>query len=192
MSSDRKPGTAKAEPLASEDRKPQTLLDRALAGKKSGTGMSRREFARRAALASAVASLAPVHAAAATGPARSDAAPASGSSAQTSTAPQTPVPNLPKLSPEGQAEIDARVQAILAQYGSRLSENQQADIRRLCTLAQPALDRLRAYHLENADGPALYLKPLVEREKKPAAAKPPAKNPSAPVAPTTPTTKKNP
>jgi len=35
--------------------------------------------------------------------------------------------------------------------------------------AQPALDRIRSYHLENGDSPALYLKPLVEREKKPSA-----------------------
>ena len=44
---------------------------------------------------------------------------------------------------------------------------QKADLRRLCNLAQPPLDRLRAYALENGDGPALYLKPLVEREKNP-------------------------
>jgi hypothetical protein len=35
-------------------------------------------------------------------------------------------------------------------------------------MAQPPLDRLRAYNIENAVSPALYLKPLVEREKKPA------------------------
>jgi hypothetical protein len=76
---------------------------------------------------------------------------------------------LPKLSAEGQAEAAARIQAILNQYGSRFSEEQKTDIRRLCALAQPPLDRLRAYVIENGDGPALYLKPLVEREKKPAA-----------------------
>jgi hypothetical protein len=185
-----------------EGRKRETTPEKA-ADKPSRSGMSRREFARRAALASAVASLVPVQAATATEPARNDA-PAAGSSAQTppaqsSAAPQTPAANLPKLSPESQAEVDARVQAILAQYGSRLSDDQQADIRRLCTLAQPPLDRMRAYHLDNADGSALYLKPLVEREKKPAAPKPAAaaaKTPSAAPVPTskpsTPATKKNP
>jgi hypothetical protein len=34
-------------------------------------------------------------------------------------------------------------------------------------LAQPPLDRLRAYALENGDNSALYFKPLVEREKNP-------------------------
>jgi hypothetical protein len=74
---------------------------------------------------------------------------------------------LPKLSPESQVEVDARIQTILSQYGSRFSDEQKADIRRLCAVAQPPLDRLRAYALENGDNPALYLKPLVEREKNP-------------------------
>jgi hypothetical protein len=124
---------------------------------KTRAGMSRREFARRAALASAVASLGPVNALHAGSSVRAD---------QT----QQP-PNMPKLSAEGQAEAEARLQTILAQYGSRLSEDQKTDIRRLCVLAQPPLDRLRAYAVENGVNPALYMKPLVEREKKP---KPPA------------------
>ena len=33
---------------------------------------------------------------------------------------------------------------------------------------QAALDRLRAFPTDNGDGPALYLKPLMERERKPA------------------------
>jgi hypothetical protein len=109
--------------------------------------ISRREFARRAALASAVAAVAP---------AVSIATPA----------PQQPT-DLPKLSPEGRAEVEARIQSIFSQYASRFSEAQKADLRRLCTLAQPPLDRLRAYALENGDGPGLYLKPLLEREKNP-------------------------
>jgi hypothetical protein len=80
-------------------------------------------------------------------------------------------PNTPRLSPEGQAEAEARFQAILAQYGGRFSDEQKADLRRLCIVAQPPLDRLRAYKVENGGGSGLYLKPLFEREKKP---KPPA------------------
>jgi hypothetical protein len=121
---------------------------------KKSSGISRREFARRAAMASA-ASLAPVKVLTA-------------ESAAASPEPRQ-LPDLPKLSAEGQAEAAARIQAILNQYGSRFSEEQKTDIRRLCALAQPPLDRLRAYVIENGDGPALYLKPLVEREKKPAA-----------------------
>ncbi len=122
---------------------------------KPGSGkpgrISRREFARRAAIASAAASIAPGAALAA------PAAPAVPSQA----------PDIPKLSPEGHAEVEARIQSIFSQYGSRFSEAQKADLRRLCNLAQPPLDRLRAYALENGDGPGLYLKPLLEREKNP-------------------------
>jgi len=81
---------------------------------------------------------------------------------------------MPKLAPESQAEADARFQLILAQYGSRFSDEQKADLRRLCSVAQSALDHLRAYKVENSDGPGLYLKPLFEREKKPKPAAQPA------------------
>ncbi len=117
-------------------------------------GISRREFARRAAIASAMASVAP------------GAALASPAAAPSPAALQQPA-DMPKLSPESHAEVEARIQAIFGQYGGRFSEQQKADLRRLCALAQPPLDRLRAYALENGDNPALYLKPLVEREKNP-------------------------
>src|SRR3954471_23150666 len=130
-------------------------------------GISRREFARRAALASAVASIAPATALTAE------------SSAPELTAPAQQPANLPKLSPESQAEVEARIHSILTQYGSRFSEEQKADLRRLCAMAQPPLDRLRAYALENGASPALYLKPLVEREKNPLEATRKGKTPSA-------------
>ena len=120
--------------------------------------ISRREFARRAAIASAAASLAPATALATPVP---HAVPV--------TPPAEPpqAADLPKLSPEGHAEVEARIQSIFSQYGSRFSDGQKTDLRRLCNLAQPPLDRLRSYALANGDGPALYLKPLVEREKNP-------------------------
>jgi len=140
-------------------------------------GISRREFARRAALASAVAAVAP--GAAISTPAAplnehanvAAAAPVRGrlsdpSSKVALSAEQQPA-DLPKLSPESHAEAEGRVQIILSQYAGRFNDAQKADLRRLCNLAQPPLDRLRAYALENGDGPALYLKPLVEREKNP-------------------------
>jgi len=117
---------------------------------KSSSYISRREFARRAAIVSA-ASMVP----ATTLPGHSLIAPAVSQS-----------PNASSLSPESQSEAEARYQAILGVYGSRFSDEKKADIRRLCFAAQPSLDRLRAYPLENSDSPALYLKPLVEREKK--------------------------
>jgi hypothetical protein len=122
-------------------------------GNKSNLSISRREFARRAAFASAAASLVPAELLS------SQTAPAPLSAQQPS--------NSPKLSPESQAEVESRIQAIFAQYGKRLSDAQKTDIRRLATEAQPALDRLRAFATDNGDGPGLYLKPLIERERKP-------------------------
>jgi len=120
--------------------------------KSTGSTISRREFALRAAMASAT-TLVPTSVLT-----RAEAAPA-----------QAPSADLPKLSPQSQAEVDARYQAVLAQYGSRFSDTQKTDLRRLCHSAQPGLDKLRAYTLQNGDGSALYLKPFIEREKKPAA-----------------------
>jgi hypothetical protein len=127
--------------------------------------ISRREFARRAALVSA-ASLAPTSVLSADVP---------------SAALQTQQPsNSPNLSPESQAEIESRIQAILSEYGGRFSDAQKTDLRRLCKEAQPVLDRLRAYPMENGDGPALYLRPLMEREKKPSPMTAPPKPAAAP------------
>lgn len=76
--------------------------------------------------------------------------------------------DFPKLSEQSRAEVEERYQAILKQYGERFSAEQKTDLRRLCYLAQPPLDALRGYSIQNGDSPALYLKPTVEREKKPA------------------------
>jgi hypothetical protein len=121
-------------------------------GNQKESAISRREFARRAALVSAAASLAPADLLRA----ESSAAPV----------PAQQPASTPKLSPESQAEVESRMQSIFAQYGKRLSDAQKTDIRRLATEAQPPLDRLRAFAAENGDGPGLYLKPLMEREKK--------------------------
>ncbi len=118
---------------------------------KSSSYISRREFARRAAIISAV-SMVPT-------------APLPGHPS-VSKASLNQTPDASSLSPESQAEAEARYQTILGVYGSRFSDSQKADLRRLCLAAQPSLDRLRAYTIENGDSPALYLKPLVEREKK--------------------------
>jgi hypothetical protein len=122
-------------------------------GNKSDSTISRREFARRAAFVSAAASLAPSNL-------------FSSESAGVPLPAQQPA-NAPKLSPEGQAEVESRIQSIFAQYGNRLSDAQKTDIRRLAAEAQPPLDRLRAFATDNGDGPGLYLKPLMERERKP-------------------------
>jgi hypothetical protein len=120
--------------------------------KKSGQVLTRREFARRAAVLSATASLAPAGAIL---------------PATLETSLVQDAPTGPKLSAEGQAEAESRYQQILSLYGSRLDEQQKSNIKRMCAELQPALERVRTYKLENGDAPALYLKPLVEREIKP-------------------------
>ena len=136
-------------------------------------GISRREFARRAALASAVAAVTPAAISTPAAPPNEHANVAAANfggrfpEPSRKLTPEQQPADLPKLSPESHAEVEARIQTILSQYGTRFSDAQKTDLRRLCNLVQPPLDRLRAYALENGDGPALYLKPLVEREKNP-------------------------
>jgi hypothetical protein len=119
-----------------------------------GSVISRRQFARRAALLSASVTVAPAEAFL---PATSSA-----QAQQSGT----------QLSPESQLEADSRYQQVLSLYGDRLDDAQKANIKKMCADLQPALERIRKFELQNGDAPALYLKPLVEREKKspPAAA----------------------
>ncbi|HTT32174.1 MAG TPA: hypothetical protein VMH48_01115 [Methylomirabilota bacterium] len=125
-------------------------------GTKNGSAISRREFARRAAIVSAAASLSTAELLRAQ----------TSTAAAPTAAPQSPA--TPNLSAESQIEAQSRIEAILAQYGNRLSDAQKVDLTRLSNAAQPMLDRLRAYPVGNSDGTGLYLKPLMEREKKPA------------------------
>lgn len=114
--------------------------------------VSRREFAKRAALGTAAAIAPPFSSLAST---------------ELGVSPDTQAPaNMPKLSPQSQAEAEARYQSILAQYPDRFSDAQKTDLKRLSFALQPQLDSLRAWSVANSDAPALYLKPLVEREKK--------------------------
>ena len=117
--------------------------------------ITRREFTRRVAIASAATTLSPaVLVPAAKAVFLEGSFPALQDS-----------PDKPKPSPEGMIELEARTQLIFARYGKRFSDEQKADIRRLQRLLQPQLESLRAYGLTNGDPPALYLKPLVEREQ---------------------------
>jgi hypothetical protein len=117
--------------------------------------LSRREFAQRAALLSATASFVSAEA----------ILPVSAVASQ--------VQSAPKLSAEGQAEADSRYQQIVVLFGSRLDEKEKARIKTMCAELQPSLERVRNFPLGNGDAPALYLKPLVERPKKPHPAREP-------------------
>jgi len=113
---------------------------------------SRREFVQRAAMLSATASLVPSE--------------VLRPHAQSAPAPQT-TQNSPQLSDAGRAEADSRYQQILSLYSDRLDDAQKANIKRMCAELQPSLERIRNFRLENGAAPALYLRPLVERDKKP-------------------------
>jgi len=119
--------------------------------KSNGQRIDRREFARKAALLSAVMVPAGI---------------AFGEPVAAATNEQLPE-GAEKLSAEGRVEAEARFQQIMSQYGGRFDGEEQRRVRGGCYNLQGSLERLRAFHLENGDAPAVYLKPLLEREKKP-------------------------
>lgn len=126
--------------------------------------LSRREFAHRAAVLSATASLVP---AGVMLPADAfHSVPASAQSA-----------DLPKLSAEGQAEADARFQMVLGRYSNRLSDAEKQRTKGLCYSLQTTLEQVRAYPIKNGDVPAVFLKPLIDRDNKPKST--PATTPAA-------------
>ena len=126
--------------------------------------LSRREFAQQAALFSAAVPFIPASSAPLEQPpnAQQPAKPA------TNPAP-APQSNEPKLSAEGQKEADSRYQSILSTFGDRFTDQDKSTVRTLCVFLQPSLEHIRSFHLDNGENPALYLKPLVERERKPQA-----------------------
>ena len=105
--------------------------------------ISRRAFARDAIVAATAAALLP------SAIAQTQPPPAKSTPAQ-----PKPPDNPPALSAASQAEVDARVQWITTKYGSRLSDEQRADIRRIIAGGQSGVDAMRKYDLENAAGPA--------------------------------------
>ena len=115
--------------------------------RKKPTAITRRAFARSAALAAATVAVLP--------------ADAFSQQAKPAPAPPPPAPSAeapPKLSAAGQAEVEARVQGVMRQFGDRLSDAQKTEVRRLITLGQKSVEDLRAYPLEISDEPATVLK----------------------------------
>jgi hypothetical protein len=112
-------------------------------GKSQEPGLSRREFARCITLASAGAAILPGNLRAGVGTPRS-----------------TPLfqETEQKLSPAAQAEVAAKVDSILRKYGSRLSDEQKTEIRRLVREGHAPLEKLRAFPLKNSSQPATALR----------------------------------
>lgn len=95
--------------------------------------LSRRAFARAAALAAATAALPKT------------------ASLEASASAQTASAQAPHLPPAGEGQL----QTILARYGSRLSDDQKTDLKRLVAQAQKTGETLRSLPLDNSDEPAM-------------------------------------
>ena len=112
-------------------------------GDKKTTGISRREFTRRAALATASVAVLPAAALA--------------QQEKPSNPPASPTPpNAPeqKLSPAAEAEVESKYQALLRAYGDRLTAEQKAEARKALADTQKGLEQIRAFPLDNSDEPA--------------------------------------
>ena len=108
--------------------------------------LSRREFARRAALAAATAAVVPATLFS------QETAP------KPAAAPGSPPQASPPLSPELEAEGELKYQWIIQNYGSRLSDAEKKDVHRLVMEGQKPLAAFRAFPLDNSDQPATVLK----------------------------------
>jgi hypothetical protein len=108
----------------------------------SKLSVTRRGFAKGAAVAATAALIHPVE-----------------MLAQTTNKPETPLAQkareaLVKLPPSSRAEVEAKVSEIIRRYGDRLNEDQKADILRIMAESQPGLDKMREFLLHNDDQPA--------------------------------------
>lgn len=108
---------------------------------KQKNGISRRSFARGAAVA-ATAALFPKNEVWADSPAPTQTQPGA----------------TQKLSPAARAEVEAKATEIFRKYGSRLSNEQKADIRKVLAETQDGLEKMRRFGLENGDQPATVFK----------------------------------
>lgn len=104
--------------------------------------VSRRDFARRAALAAATAAIAPRDLVA---------------QEQKTEPKRPPKEETPKLSPGLHAEAEARIESLMRQYGDRLSDQQKSEVRKNITEGMEGVAKLRVFPLDNADEPATVL-----------------------------------
>jgi hypothetical protein len=105
--------------------------------KKDMEGISRREFAKGAALTTAAVLV-----------------PTALAQEQKPEVKAEKPPETPALSPQSQAEADLAYETLMRKYGRRFTEEQKADIKRLVVQQQSALDKLRIAKVQNSDQPA--------------------------------------
>lgn len=124
-----------------------------MAKRESGTrstGLSRRDFGRRAALTLAGGTLASA------GMLGSAEAGAIGKDPAHSSA-ASPRVEAPGLSPGARAEIEAKLQRIFSRYGDRLSDTERKKLHGVVTDHVRMLERIRAVPVHNSDPPAPVL-----------------------------------
>ena len=121
--------------------------------KEKNEGLTRRDFAKAAALTTAAAMV-----------------PSELLAQQEKTAPEAAkgqaAPEAPKLSADSQAEADLAYETIMQKYGGRFSAEQKTEIKRLVYQQQSGLDKVRAFAVKNSDAPATAFKPLVPEVKR--------------------------
>ena len=66
-------------------------------------------------------------------------------------------------------EVEARINWVFTKYGSRLNDEQRADVRRIITSGQPAIDAMRAYPLGNEVGPPVPFRVYSGKRRRPPA-----------------------
>ncbi|HEX3580251.1 MAG TPA: hypothetical protein VH087_00715 [Thermoanaerobaculia bacterium] len=67
------------------------------------------------------------------------------------------------------AEVEARIHWVFTKYGSRLNDEQRADVRRIISGGQPAIDAMRAYPLGNEVGPPVPFRVYTGKRRRPPA-----------------------
>jgi hypothetical protein len=117
--------------------------------------ISRRDFGRNTTLAALSALLVP---------GKHPASAAHSSRTLSTSAKQDATKKESDFSPESQAEIDARIQAIFGKYGSRFTDDEKDQLRVFVADFQRSLDRLRSYPLANSDEPVSFVRPLKTSE----------------------------
>jgi hypothetical protein len=77
---------------------------------------------------------------------------------ETPAAPQAPNP-----------EVEARINWVFTKYGSRLNDEQRADIRRIIAGGQGTIDAMRAYPLGNDVAPPVPFRVYSSKRRRPRA-----------------------
>ncbi|HLJ85586.1 MAG TPA: hypothetical protein VKZ53_02115 [Candidatus Angelobacter sp.] len=79
---------------------------------------------------------------------------------------EQPPPNQPALSPASVAEVEMKFNDVMRKYGSRLSDEQKADVRKVLTDTQSGLEKMREFLLQNGDQPAAVFRVYSGKETK--------------------------